>query len=69
MDAGLADAMASQVFVRPDGCGWRCVKNAFSDEVRLPFRSLEEAAVMSAARGWPDPVEFGGFLSRVSRAV
>lgn len=36
----------------------RTVKNRYGrDAVRPPFTSLPEAKLVSAARGWPDPVE------------
>ena len=34
------------------------VKNWYGRDATPPFSSVSEAKLVSAARGWPDPIEF-----------
>jgi len=57
---GLSLAFAADVvYSRKLTGAWKCVKNRMTSCVAAPlppFTSIEEAAVVSAANGWPDPV-------------
>lgn len=52
--SGLA-FMAQVVWVRAAGW-WLCMKNRFAEAAPMQFSSLEEARLVSAANGWPEPV-------------
>lgn len=47
--------IAQVIYIENDG-GWNCIKNRFITPPPMPFYSLTEARLKSAAAGWPEPV-------------
>lgn len=54
--SGMSLAFMSQVIYIKDNDNWKCAKNRFITPPQMPFSSLEEARLKSAAAGWPEPV-------------
>jgi len=47
----------SQIIYEQDGESWKCTKNRFTGaNSEPPFTSIEEARMVSAINGWPEPV-------------
>ena len=50
--------LAKQIFDIDEYGAVRTVKNRYGLAASPPFSSVSEAKLVSAARGWPDPIEF-----------
>lgn len=50
--------MSHVIYERRNGT-WSCVKNRFGATHPVPFTSIEEAKLISAVRGWPEPAVIG----------
>lgn len=49
---------AKQIFDIDERGSVTTVKNRYGRDAKPPFASVPEAKLVSAARGWPDPIEF-----------
>ena len=56
--------MSQVIYMRQSGT-WTCVKNRFgsNSSARPPFTSLNEARIISAVNGWPDPTRIAARAS------
>ena len=49
--------LAKQIIDIDERGAVRIVKNRYGRDAKPPFSSMSEAKLVSAARGWPDPIE------------
>ena len=59
--------LAQQIFEIDEDGGVMAVKNRYGRGGAPPFSSPEEAELVSAANGWPEPLELDDLLERMGR--